>query len=52
MSRFHYSVSEIPLQSRIENESKDLENLIGPARVKEWLIKDRMPKAGKYEALV
>ena len=46
-----FSVSGIPLQSGIENEneSKNLENLIGPVRVKEWLIKGRMPKAGKYE---
>ena len=49
-----FSVSGIPLQSGIENEneSKNPQNLIGPARVKEWLIKGRMPKAGKYEALV
>ena len=49
--RNFFSVSGIPLQSGIENEneSKNLENLIGPVRVKEWLIKGRMPKAGKYE---
>jgi hypothetical protein len=52
--RKFFSVSGIPLQSGIENEneSKNLENMIGPARFKEWLIKGRMPKAGKYEALV
>ena len=47
-----FSVSGIPLQSAIENENENPENLIGPAKVKEWLIKGRMPKAGKYEALV
>ena len=49
-----FSVSGIPLQSAIENENETTnpENLIGPAIVKEWLIKGRMPKAGKYEALV
>jgi ABC-type antimicrobial peptide transport system permease subunit len=49
-----FSVSGIPLKSGIENgnETKIQVNLIGPARVKEWLIKGRMPKPGKYEALV
>ncbi len=49
-----FSVSGIPLQSAIENENETTnpENLIGPAIVKEWLIKGRMPKAGKYETLV
>jgi hypothetical protein len=47
-----FSVSGIPLQSGIENERKNPKNLLGHARVKEWMIKGRMPKAGKYEALV
>ena len=47
-----FSVSGIPLKSGIENENENPKNLIGPARVKEWLTKGRMPKAGKYEALV
>ena len=47
-----FSVSGIPLKSGIENENENPKNLIGPARVKEWLIKGRMPKAGKNEALV
>ena len=31
---------------------ENLENLIGPARFNKWLIKGRIPKFGKYEALV
>ena len=46
-----FSVSGIPLQSVMEMK-ENLENLIGPTRVKKWLINGRKPKVGKYESLV
>lgn len=39
-----FSVSGIPLDTEI--------SAIGPGRVREWLIKGRMPQAGKHEVLV
>ncbi len=44
-----FSVSGIPLGPGNNEPQK---SLIGPGRVSEWLIKGRMPVAGKHEALV
>lgn len=47
--RKFFSVSGIPLGPGNNEPQK---SLIGPGRVSEWLIKGRMPVAGKHEALV